>query len=183
LFNKIYRRYASSGNEDDLLPQKRGPKWCSRRSDVKIEEEVINERKKGLNKYEICDILRKRHGARVISHSGVYNITKRQGMNKLRTEEKLQKAKIILEIPGELAHIDCHYLYKGAIKDNNKQYYLVCVIDDCSRIAWCEVVEDIKSITVMFATITCHPRDSLCHPRDNGDPDSLLRGNDKTIEW
>ncbi len=28
----------------------------------------------------------------------------------------------------------------------------------------------------------CHPRHSLCHPRDNGDPDSLLRGNDKKDE-
>src|SRR6185369_17950970 len=54
LFNKIYRRYAGSGNEEDLLPQKRGPKWCTRRADVIIEAEVVEERKKGLNRYEIC---------------------------------------------------------------------------------------------------------------------------------
>lgn len=46
LFNKIYNRYRSSGKEEDLLPQARGPKWRSRRIDAAIEEEVIEERKK-----------------------------------------------------------------------------------------------------------------------------------------
>ena len=41
VFHKVYRRYAGSGDESDLLPQKRGPKWCSRHPDVVIEEEVI----------------------------------------------------------------------------------------------------------------------------------------------
>ena len=153
LFNKIYRRYSSSGNEDDLLPQKRGPKWCSRRPDIKIEEEVISERKKGLNKYEICDILQKKHGKRVVSPSGIYNISKRQGMNKLTEKERTARAKIIKERAGELGHIDCHYLSKGTIENSTKQYYLVCVVDSYSRIAWAEVVDDIKSITVMFSAM------------------------------
>jgi transposase InsO family protein len=31
----------------------------------------------------------------------------------------------------------------------------VCLIDDYSRLAWAEVVEDITSLTVMFATLKC----------------------------
>lgn len=154
LFNKIYRRFVGSGNEDDLLPQKRGPKWLSRRPDAKIEEEVLEERKKGLNKYEICDILTRRNGKQVVSASGIYNISKRAGMNRLRESEKEIKKKMIQQRPGELGHVDCHYISKGLIEgDDKKQYYLVCVVDGYSRIAWAELVEDIKSITVMFATM------------------------------
>lgn len=153
LFNKIYRRYCGSGLEEDLLPQKRGPKWYSRRPDVAIEAAVIEERKKGLNKYEICDILTRKNGIRLVSPSGVYNIIRRSGMNILRTESKEIKRKIIQERPGELGHIDCHYIQKDLIGDGKKQYYLVCVVDSYSTIAWAEVVEDIKSLTVMFATM------------------------------
>lgn len=153
LFNKIYRRYCSSGSEEDLLPQKRGPKWCSRRPDIEIEESVILERQKGLNKYEICDILTRKNGAKLVSPSGVYNIIKRSGMNVLRIEQKATKQKIIKDSPGELGHIDCHYIKKDLIGDGKKQYYLVGIVDSCSRIAWAEVVSDLKSITVMFTTL------------------------------
>ena len=153
LFNKIYRKYASSGNDQDLLPCKRGPKWKSRRPDIEIEVAVIEERKKGLNKYEICDILTRRHGKQIVSPSGIYNISRREGLNVLRREEKEIKRKLIKERPGELGHIDCHYVSKYLIDKSKKQYYLVCIIDSFSRIAWAEVVDDIKSITVMFASM------------------------------
>lgn len=75
-------------------------------------------------------------------------------MNILREKEKGIKRKIIKENPGELGHIDCHYISKGLIRDESKkQYYLVCVIDSCTRIAWAEVLEDIKSLSIMFATM------------------------------
>ncbi|QOD38761.1 hypothetical protein [Candidatus Wolbachia massiliensis] len=67
---------------------------------------------------------------RTPSPSGVYNILKRAGMNKLSTKEKEEKRKIIRERAGELAHIDCHYLSKDIIVNESKRYYLVCVIDD-----------------------------------------------------
>lgn len=153
LFNKIYRRYSSSGLEEDLLPRKRGPKWCSRRPDIEIEQAVIKEREKGLNKYEICDILIRKNGSRLVSPSGIYNIIKRSGMNILKAEKKEIKRKMIQDRPGELGHIDCHYIRKDLIGDGKKQYYLVCVVDGYSRIAWAEVVDDIKSLTVMFATM------------------------------
>lgn len=154
LFNKIYNRYSKSGLSSDLLPQKRGPKWRSRRPDIVLEKEVLEARKSGLNKYEICDMLKRKHGRKVLSPSGIYNISKRNGMGRLREAEKEVKRKIIKERPGELGHIDCHYIRKDLIGSNNKkQYYLVCVVDSFSRIAWAEVLEDIKSISVMFATM------------------------------
>jgi len=63
---------------------------------------------------------------------------------------KTNRRQIIKKKAGELGHMDCHYLPKGLIKDSSKRYYLVALIDSCTRVAWAEVVEDIKSLTVMF---------------------------------
>ena len=59
------------------------------------------------------------------------------------------------EKAGQLGHIDTHYLSKSTIKGQSKKRYLVCIIDDCTRIAWAEVVYDVKSLTVMFAALKC----------------------------
>lgn len=71
-------------------------------------------------------------------------------MTKKASEEK---QRIIREKAGELAHIDCHHLSKDLIPDSPEKRYLVCVLDDQSRIAWAEVVKDIKSLTVMFSVL------------------------------
>ena len=76
-------------------------------------------------------------------------------MNRLTPKIKENKRKIIKEKAGELGHIDCHYLSKSIIKGESRKLYFVSVIDDYSRIAWAEMVEDIKSLTVMFATLKC----------------------------
>src|SRR3989339_411223 len=134
-FLKYYNKFRRSGNLTDLLPGKRGPKWKSRRPIPYIENKVVELRIKGNNKYEI------------------YNIFKRKGLNKLTLKIKENKRKIIKKKAGELGHIDCHYLPKGILKNSNERLYLLCVIDSCTRIAWAEVVKDIKSLTVMFATL------------------------------
>ena len=153
-FLKYLHRYLQSGeNESGLLPQKRGPKWASRRPIPEIEEKVVNERKKGINRYEIYDILKPILKEQTPSPSGIYNICKRHELNRLNVKMKEEKRRIIKERAGELGHIDCHYLSKALITGKNKRYYLVCIVDSCTRIAWAEVLEDIKSLSVMFATL------------------------------
>ena len=76
-------------------------------------------------------------------------------MNRLKKPMKEEKRRIITTKAGELAHIDCHYLSKDLVANDSKRYYLVCVLDGCTRISWAEVVSDIKAITVMFATLHC----------------------------
>lgn len=154
-FLKYYNRYKNSNNPIDLLPGKRGPKYITRRAPREIEELVLAERNKGCNKFEIASILRPTLKEKTPSVSGVYNILKRHGRNRLNKPMKEEKRRIIKEKAGELAHIDCHHLSKDMIAGSKKRYYLVCVIDSCTRIAWAEVVEDIKSISVMFATLRC----------------------------
>lgn len=155
-FLKYYNRYKQSGGDlSSLVPGKRGAKYRTRRPGPEIEALVLAERAKGCNKYEIHSLLYPILQERTPSASGVYRILKRHGKNKLSREMKEEKQRIIKEKAGELAHIDCHHLSRDTIAHDKRRYYLVCVIDSSTRIAWAEVVEDIKSISVMFATLRC----------------------------
>lgn len=152
-FYKYYNRYKNSKKIDDFLPQKRGPKWASRRPELHIEEKVLTERRKGLNKYEIYKVLLPQLGDRTPSPSGIYNILVRNNMNRLKHPQKEEKRKIIKTKAGELGHVDCHYLAKDLIVGTNQRSYLLCVIDSYTRLAWTELIYDIKSLTTMFATL------------------------------
>jgi hypothetical protein len=154
-FLKYYNRYKQSGDDRDLLPRKRGPKYKTRRPVRFIENKVIELRKKGNSKLEIVNILKPSLHKFTPSASGVYNICKRYGLNRLTPKMRQNKRKIIKEKMGQLGHIDCHYLSKNVIRGKSQKLYLVCLIDDYSRLAWAEVVEDITSLTVMFAALKC----------------------------
>jgi transposase InsO family protein len=132
------------------LPQKRGPKFSTRRIDLSTEQKVIELRNLGNNRYEIAQMLKPIE----ISPSCVYNICKKHGLNRLKHPQKQERRKIIMGKIGELAHIDLHQLSKGiTIAEPDKTYYLLGLIDDYSRLAWVEVLEDKKALTVMFATL------------------------------
>jgi len=154
-FLKYYNRFKQNGQYQDLLPQKRGPRYKTRRPTKFIENKVIELRKKGNSKLEIVNILKPSLHKFTPSPSGVYNIFKRYGLNRLTVKMRYNKRKIIKERMGQLGHIDCHHLSKSVIRGQSRKLYLVCVVDDYSRIAWAEVTEDITSLTVMFATLKC----------------------------
>lgn len=154
-FLKYYHRYKESKNLKSFLPRKRGAKYKTRRTIPFIEKQVIELRSKGINRYEICDILKERLGKFTPSPSGIYKILKRNNMNRLTKPMKEIKRKIIKEKVGDMGHIDCHYLPKGLVMNSDKRMYIVGVIDDCSRVAWCELTDDIQGLTVMFAIMRC----------------------------
>lgn len=154
-FLKYYKRFKKSGNKEDLLPQKRGPKYKTRRPLPFIENKVIELRLKGNNRYEIVNILKPKLKQFTPKPSGVYNILKRHNLNRLNKEMKKNKTKIIKEKIGELGHIDCYHLRNGLIKGNNRQLLILSIIDDCTRVAWAEIIPDKKSLTVMFAALKC----------------------------
>jgi hypothetical protein len=56
---------------------------------------------------------------------------------------------------GQLGHIDCHHLGKTVIRGQHRKLYLLCVLDDYSRLAWAEVMEDITALTTMFTALRC----------------------------
>lgn len=152
-FLKYYNRFALSSSDNDLLPRKRGPKWKSRRPLPYIENKIIECRKLGLNRYEIVSILLPKLKQFTPSPSGVYNITKRYNLNKLTTSMKVEKRQIIKSRAGDLAHIDCHYLARDIVSGIQERLFLIAIIDDASRIAWVEIIPNIKSLTTMFATM------------------------------
>ena len=153
-FMKIYHRYKANPCEESLVPQKRGPQYSTRRTDLDIEEEVLRLRRLGNNRYEISSILREKDLDRAPSPSTVYNIFRRHGVNRLRKQERKERRKIIMSKIGELVHIDCHQLPKGiTISEPGKTYYLLGMIDDYSRLCWIELMEDKKALTVMFAVL------------------------------
>ena len=167
-FLKFYNRYKMSRDDYDLLPKKRGAKFinllengvsgaCSKKYIPFITNKVVNLREKGFNKYEINSALKIKLGEKnTPSIATVYRIFKRKGLNKKTRKMVENKRKIIKENPGEMGHVDCHYLPKGLIKNEpTKRYFLLAVIDDCTRICWVEVIENVKSLTVMFATLQC----------------------------
>ena len=152
-FLKYYNRFYLNCNDSDLLPRKRGPKWKSRRPVPYVENKVKELRTTGLSKYEISSLLKPKLKKFTPSPSGVYNILRRYNLNKLTPRMKQEKRKIIKKKAGELAHIDCHYLAKDIVNGIKERLFLIAVIDDASRIAWVEVIPNIKALTTMFSTM------------------------------
>jgi len=155
-FLKYYGRYRQSGKSWDLLPQKRGPKFKSRRPCEELEKKVIELRKRGNNKYEIASIIsEQKENIFKLSASGVYNICKRYDLNRMRPEMKEEKRKIIKERMGQLGHIDTHYLSKHIIRNQTQKLYVVAIVDDYSRVTWAEIIDNIDSLSVMFGAMRC----------------------------
>ena len=173
-FMKIYHRYKQNPDIQSLVPQKRGPKFKTRRVDLEIEEKIVSLRLVGNNRYEIREILRKEF---IITpcETTIYNIFKRHGLNKLTKVEKQEKRKIIMQKIGELVHIDCHQLSQGiTIAEPKQTYYLLGLIDGYSRLAWVEVLENKKALTVMFATLKAF---NMLKHRYNFEIDAVMTDN------
>ena len=63
-FAKCYNRHRESGDANALLPAKRGPRWKSRRTPPFIMRLVLEQRRKGVNRYETYAILLPKLGHR-----------------------------------------------------------------------------------------------------------------------
>lgn len=152
-FAKYYNRYLQLNTPESLLPLKRGPRWRSRRTLPYIEEKVLELRRRGINRYEIYGILKPILKSHTPASSTIYAIIRRHGLNRLSRPMEQSKRNIIKTRAGELGHLDCHHLSRDLIVGARKRYYLVSLLDACTRLAWAEVVTDLKSLDVMFAAL------------------------------
>src|SRR6202012_2988977 len=118
-------------------------------------QQVLDLRLRGCNKFEIAGQFKQKANNFTPSPSGVYNILRRHSKNRLQVTDKEVKRKIIKERMGQLGHIDCHHLSKSVIRGQSRKLYLLCVIDDYSRLAWAQVMEDITALTTMFTAMDC----------------------------
>ena len=145
-FAKYYNRHIRSGGDPAaLLPAKRGPRWRTRRTLPFIEQIVLAHRSKGNNRYDIFAILKPTLGDHTPKPSTIYAILERHGVNRLTPPMQQSKRRIIKTRAGELGHLDCHYLGKDQIVGSKRRSYLVCVVDAARRLAWAEVVDDLKA--------------------------------------
>ena len=100
-FFKYDHRFRQSGAEETLVPQKRGPKWKSRRVYGSSEQQVLQQRRLGVNRYEICQLLAPKLLHLTPSPSTVYRITKRHGLNRFTPKLKQEKRRIVKQKAGE----------------------------------------------------------------------------------
>lgn len=152
-FRKYYNRYLQSGDEADLLPQRRGPKWRERRVPEGIEAEIIGARQRGMNRYEIHAALRERRD-QVPSASTIYRVLVDKGLNRRTPAMREEKRRIIKDKIGELGHVDLHQLSRDMfLAPPPSTAFVVSLLDSCSRLAWAEVVTSKKALPVMFKTL------------------------------
>jgi transposase InsO family protein len=152
-FRKYYNRYLRSGEEADLLPQRRGPKWRERRTPEGIEAEIIACRQRGMNRYEIHAALRERRET-LPSPSTIYRVLKRYHLNRRTPAMREEKRRIIKDKLGELGHVDLHQLSRDMfLVPPASTAFIISLIDSCSRLAWAEVVTSKKALPVMFGTL------------------------------
>lgn len=99
-FLKYYSRYKATGDASSFMPQKRGPKYRTRRTPAAIEAQVLAWRAKGCNKFEINDILKPQLANKTPCPSTIYNIMKRHGVHKKTRAMQEEKRRIIKEKSG-----------------------------------------------------------------------------------
>jgi transposase InsO family protein len=152
-FRKYYNRYRQSGSPEDLLPRRRGPKWRDRREPQGIDAEILAQRRKGLNRYEILAVL-KQLFAKPPSPSTIYRRLRQHGLNRKSRAMVEEKRKIIKTRLGEMGHVDLHQLPRDMfLMPPARPAYVISLLDGCSRLAWAEVVTSKKSVPVMFKTM------------------------------
>jgi transposase InsO family protein len=152
-FRKYYNRYLQSGSPDDLLPRKRGPKWRERRDPEGIEAEILAQRRKGLNRYEILQVL-EALVPNPPSPSTIYRRLRQHGLNRKSKAMVEEKRRIIKTRLGEMGHVDLHQLPRDMfLEPPARTAYVVSLLDGCSRLAWAEVVTSKKAVPVMFKTL------------------------------
>ena len=146
----FYKYYHKLGTTGSFMPCKRGPK-NPHRTYPAIEHAVLKARESGFSRFEIHMRLKPYLKRLTPSPSTIYNILRRHGVSKLRPAQKRCKRMIIKENKGDLVHFDCYHLPRGIVKDINDKLYLIGGIDDASRIAWVEIMEDATSLSAMFS--------------------------------
>jgi transposase InsO family protein len=151
---KYYERWMKSGKSDDsLLPQKRGPKPGRMKLLSKEDERLIISIRRRLhaNENEIAHLI-KGYFEIPPSVSTIYRTFKRYPLNEKRKETVKRYEK---RYPGELVHADTYQLSKTVVIER-KKYYLMGVIDDCTRLCYVELINSASASEAVGAFIRAY---------------------------
>jgi hypothetical protein len=148
-----YRKFVQSDRDpESLLPLKRGPKKKPFGKPSKELERIVFKifRKLNLNPQEIHFLLKKHKlvnqaNDKIPSRSGIVNILKRYPTFKIKTEKIIRYEK---ERAGELGHLDVKKIKNIKGQDPKKKKYLAALLDDATRITYCEKLPNKKAKTL-----------------------------------
>lgn len=142
--HKYHKRWIAAGRDiEAVLPQKRGPRYKTRRTLKPIERNIMKAyRKLGAPSYELVLIFKPYYLDKTPSARTIDRIKARYPLND--KQKKLIK-RFEKRYPGELGHVDTYYLPREL---SMQRRYLVVVEDDCTRLSYGEVLDDIKGLTV-----------------------------------
>jgi transposase InsO family protein len=151
---KYFERWVKSGkNNESLLPQKRGPRPGQLKILSKEEERAIIKIRRRLqaNEFEIFYMIEGKFKVHP-SVSTIYRTLKRYPLNEKRKKAVKRYVKMY---PGELLHADAYQIAK-TLTTERKRYYLLGVIDDCTRLCHVELLEKQTAAEVTKAYFKCH---------------------------
>jgi len=151
---KYYERWVKSGKaKESLLPQKRGPRPGQLKILSKEEERAIIKIRRRLqaSEFEIFHMIEGKLKVHP-SVSTIYRTLKRYPLNEKRKKAVKRYVKMY---PGELLHADTYQIAKTLTTDR-KRYYLLGVIDDCTRLCRVELMEKQTAADVTKAYFKCH---------------------------
>ena len=141
---KYYHRWVAGNREiESIFPRKRGPRYKTRRTLKPIERNIMKAyRRLGSPSYEIVEMFKPYYGNLTPSIRTVDRIKARYPLNE--KQKKLIK-RYEKRYPGELGHVDSYYL---PLEISLKRKYLAALEDDCTRLCYAEVVNDLKGVTI-----------------------------------
>jgi len=177
---RYYGRWIKSGKKrDSLLSLKRGPKPGQLKILSKDEERTIIKihRRLQANEFEIHHLIKGCFKVRP-SVSTIYRTFKRYPLNKKRKEKIKRYEKMY---PGELLHADTFVLPKTLFIERIK-YYLFGLLDDCTRLTYVEIINNLQSQTVTkaffkgYKWLAIHGIKTEEVMTDNGSEFTALRG-------
>jgi transposase InsO family protein len=136
---KYYERWAKSGKDpESLLPKRRGPKLGQLKILSKEEERIIVKihRRLNANEFEIYNLIEGYFNVHP-SVSTIYRTLKRYPLNEKRKKAIKRYEK---KFPGELLHADVYSLAMTLVAER-KRYYLLGLLDDCTRLCRVELID------------------------------------------
>ena len=148
---RYYKDWIKSGkNRDALLPHKRGPKPGQLKMLSKDQERLIVKihRRLQANRFEIFNLIKDNPQIKIHpSVSTIYRTLKRYPLNKKRKQAIKRYERMY---HGELMHVDTYCLPQSLFVDCRK-YFLLGIIDDCTRLCYTQIINRIDAATVTKA--------------------------------
>ncbi|MDO9515009.1 MAG: integrase core domain-containing protein [Syntrophales bacterium] len=148
--SRYYRKWTDGGKtHESLMPAKRGAKPGSRRTPKPIERNIVKAyRRFGSNRYELVLLFKPYYLDKTPSSATMDRIKARYPLNEAAKKVIKRYEK---KAPGELAHIDLSKIPKDLrCSFKIKEQYVAAVCDDCTRLAYAEVIKDKRASTLTY---------------------------------